>query len=207
MSDSIIAVKPATKNNVTLSTTPVEIKRGSSKGIKYPIVQIPIIKDNAEAQLAAVVQYLTFRGPAVVAKALNSIEKQDGQQALNSACEWDTRKVLDPKDNKEVDQDYVTGTDEEKYWQYYLADTMRGGITLEDMQDELDEKSAQARELMAEFVKPSTPMERKMAIGTEVAELTTDIQNIEQQINERKAQFANRGRKKKETAAPATVNA
>ena len=208
MSDTLINIRPLEKNGVTLTPTFVEIKRGAAKSTKYPIIQVPITKEDQDKQLATLIEYAKFRGPSVVAKALNSIEKQDGQQALESAGDWEENPTGETgKDGKPVVSLVLNSVDEDKYYTNYLAESMRGGETLDDMDEEIADLTSKIKALMFEFVQPSTDATRKVQCVQESSELTIELQNVEERKAQRQANFANRKKKGSKNATADAVTA
>lgn len=181
MSNTTIAPKPLTKNDVTLEAKNVKIVRGDWKGHEYPIVGPTVVMTadgknvDVEATRKSLLEYITFRGEKNVVKYLLSIEKADGQQALSYASETEKQRVPNEK-GELIETEVIVSVNPDKYYEAYLSDTMRGGTTIKELENDIDEKNVECQALFMKMTKAS-PAERG-GLELQITELIAEIQNL-----------------------------
>lgn len=177
MSDKVtVAIKPVTKNEVTVTPVIAKIKRGSAKDIEYPYFQV------TEANL---MDWIKFRGPKIVAKMANAREQQEGQSALDVAGEWEEKKSVD-ENNKEVIIHLLSNIDSDKYWNAYISDTLRGGETKAKLMEEQEELKVEFMDMFTEMMKPANQNPAKQdEFKLKMLELQKEVQDLDVAIAER----------------------
>ncbi len=189
-SNVTIPIRTIEKNGISMSPTEVEVKRGASAGVKYVAVQVPFalqadgktVDDNST--LENLVQFIKFRGVKAIAKALNSMERMDALQALEFAAEFEESQGVDPETGKPVEVRTPVNIDVDKFYTAYSSDTMRGGVTIKNLQEELAEVVAELQTTIHKMVQ-STGNE-KQQLEVRCAELANESQNLQAAIDARK---------------------
>lgn len=188
---STISINPRvlTKNDRQLTPIVNELKRGDNKGLKFPHVAVEVVYNedktmNEAATLANISAYCAWKGIANVARELTRSEKADANAALNAAATFVKDKRADDKGNL-VEVDVITAVDEEKFFEYYLSDTMRGGTNITTLSDEKDDLNKEVLELFPKMAAETDPNKRNQLTQT-IQSKIEEIQKLEEQIAARR---------------------
>jgi hypothetical protein len=190
MSNVTIPVRTIEKNNIRLTPVKVEVKRGASAGVEYVAIQIPFAlqadgKTIDEAQtLDSIIEFVKFRGVKAIGKALNSMERMDALQALEFSAEFEESQGVDPETGKPVDIRTPVNIDVDKFYAAYASETMRGGVTIKQLQEDLAEVVAELQTTILKMVQ--SVGNDKSQLEVRCAELANESQNLQAAIDARK---------------------
>ena len=190
MSNVTIPVRTIEKNGISLTPVGVEVKRGASAGVQYVAIQIPFAlqgdgKTIDEAQtLDSIIKFIKFRGVKAIGKALNSMERMDALQALEFSAEFEESQGVDPETGKPVDIRTPVNIDIDKFYAAYASETMRGGVTIKQLQEDLAEVVAELQTTILKMVQSTGS--NKTELEVRCAELANESQNLQAAIDARK---------------------
>lgn len=190
MSNVTIPVRTIEKNNIRLTPVKVEVKRGASAGVEYVAIQIPFALqadgktiDDAKT-LDSIIEFVKFRGVKAIGKALNSMERMDALQALEFSAEFEESQGVDPETGKPVDIRTPVNIDVDKFYAAYASETMRGGVTIKQLQEDLAEVVAELQTTILKMVQ--SVGNDKSQLEVRCAELANESQNLQAAIDARK---------------------
>ena len=190
MSNVTIPVRTIEKNGISLTPVEVEVKRGASAGVKYVAVQIPFALQSDgktiddTTTLNSVINFIKFRGVKAITKALNSMERMDALQALEFSSEFEESQGVDPETGKPVDIRIPVNIDVDKFYTAYASETMRGGVTIKQLQEDLAEVVAELQTTILKMVQ--SVGNDKSQLEVRCAELANESQNLQAAIDARK---------------------
>lgn len=181
-----VQVRPVSKNGVTITPTVVTAKRGAFKGTPYPCVRIDEKETNEDIIVKQIIEWAKFRGLKRAIKNINASEALEGQTALEQAADYTEGTVKDPETNKESVVKHVQNVDSDRYWEVYISDTLRGGITIAQLEEDMEDLRGEFMETFKNFsaLPPGSPEALKVMAG--LTELQTEMQNIDAAIKERR---------------------